>query len=369
MYTWSVLILNIFRYKLLGKLNSSQNQTCHKKTSKKCILFLTLVLFLISAGYAVNLHFNNSSTSKNIIIHVLDVLTKYAAFMISTLLNIITIFGVYKVRSGRINSIRPSSRPSAWHDAQRSSILLRQFMLALIFQIVFYVIPCILLHVSQFITQKELHYIVEMTLVLLTPCAFGILAKPRRGFLLEFLCLRKSSEHAIPKLTDERNTPQGRTESTIQRDNRTKTVPDSSINFCHSNELPMNVTSILTDTKIQEKDIKTDFEKHSPSRQYFTDLTIKNGTPKTYSIQRYIKPKKSTEMSNISCESDTSVFGSFSDICSTIQRPISRQGRQECFIEINQQTGRSISTIIQRKTTITTLLQRDTSVSDVLSIM
>ncbi|CAC5388480.1 unnamed protein product [Mytilus coruscus] len=369
MYTWSVLILNVFRYKLLGKLNSTQDQTCHKKTSKKCILFLTLVLSLISAGYAVNLHLNKSLSSKNIIFRVLDVLAKDAAFMISTLLNIITIAGVYKVRSGRINSIRPSTRPSAWHDAQRSSILLRQFMLALIFQIVFYVIPCILLNVSEFITHKELHYIGEMTLVLLTPCAFGILAEPRRGFLLEFLCLIKSSEHDVPKLTAERNNTQGRTESTIQRDNRTKNVPDSSINLPHSNELPMNVTSIGTDTKIQEKDIKTDFEKHSPSRQYFTDLTIKNGTPKTYSIQRYIKPKKSTDISIISGESDTSVFGSFSDICSTIQRPISRQGRQDCFIEINQRRGRSISTIIQRKTPITTLMQRDSSISDVLSIM
>ncbi|CAC5381000.1 unnamed protein product [Mytilus coruscus] len=285
--------------------------------------------------------------------------------MISIILNIVTIAGLYKFRRRRYNSIRPLARTSTFPNDPKSSILLRQFMLSLIFQAIFYIVPGILRIISEFINlncafktdSDALYSFSDLVLVLFTPCAFGILAEPRRGYLLELFCFRKSSEGVDTNVSAERRNTQNIGESPGQWNCRAVNLPEIASNLAQSTEILLDVTTIVADTKIQGRDIKRQYQ----SRQYFTDINKKNGTPTAYSLKSYIKKKQSTDMSIISCQSETSFFGSFSDI-SSIQGTVS-------FLDTNQRRGRSISTIIQRPTSFSTLMQRPSSISDVLSII
>lgn len=371
MHTWSILILNVYRYKLLEKLSSPNDQTNDKNSSKINLLFSIVIMSVFSTAYAVNLWVNKFSDSTNTIIRVLNFLGKDVAFMISIILNIVTIAGLHKVQRRRYNSIRPLARTSTFPNDPKSSILLRQFMLSLIFQAIFYIVPGILRMTSEFINldcalkmdSNVLYSFSETLLVLFTPCAFGILVEPRRGYLLELFCLQKSSEGVTNVSTEIRNT-QNIGETPGQWNCRTIQLPEIANNLAQSTEIPLDVTTIMTDTKTQGRDVKRQYQ----GRQYFTDINMKNGPPMAYSLKRYIKKKQSTDMSVISYQSETSLFGSFSDI-SSIQGTILIPGMQVSLLDTNQRRGRSISTVIQRPPSFPTLMQRPSSIADVLSII
>ncbi|CAC5380999.1 unnamed protein product [Mytilus coruscus] len=212
--------------------------------------------------------------------------------------------------------------------------------------------------------SNALYSFSELVLVLFTSLCIRNSRRTRRGYLLELFCLRKSSEGDETNVSTEKRNTQSKTESPEQCNGSAISLPKIASNLTQSIEIPLDVTTIVADTKIQGRDIRRQYQ----GRQYFTDINKKNDTPVAYSLKSYIKQKQSTDMSIISCQSEISFFGSFSDI-SSIQGTIPIQGKQVSFLDTNQRRGRSISTIIQRPTSFSTLMQRPSSIADVLSFI
>lgn len=189
MYIYSILILNINRHQLLSRIKSPLNSM--KRTSTQHIQLSLIVTGILSVCHGIVVWMSDFLSSMGMtILYVLHFIVKEIPFVITVLLTSIVIIRLHTI-NGKNGYKTFLTKPSNLNEYPQNFILLRQLLLSLLLQIFFYVVPCICLLLSDVMIiyfnseiqiLEEFNLVCQLTGMILTPFALGILIEPRRGF-------------------------------------------------------------------------------------------------------------------------------------------------------------------------------------------
>lgn len=351
MYIYSILILNINRHQLLSRIKSPLNSM--KRTSTQHIQLSLIVTGILSVCHGIVVWMSDFLSSMGMtILYVLHFIVKEIPFVITVLLTSIVIIRLRTI-NGKNGYKTFLTKPSNLNEYPQSFILLRQLLLSLLLQIFFYVVPCICLLLSDVMIiyfnseiqiLEEFNLVCQLTDMILTPFALGILIEPRRGFLMSFWCMDTYPSEQNKK-SPAKNSKLDAIDNELVKTCKMKRSDRQSETSCATNSTVLSRCNSLLDSPGTKKE-----GKH--------DLAGSEGDLSRYDIEKLISRRKSIckegsiEIRMFCNSFDISLSNSASDLTQHTQ------GAKD-IVESENGRRRSVSTVAIRRSSIVAVPPKD----------